>query len=87
MPRFCARSLKVNVEQTTHSKHCILHYESSILSLPKNGKITAARSICAYHIGNKAQWLCPLARGTFHIPEAGRPSPFQAQKPSAPGVC
>lgn len=44
-------------------------------------KITAARSICAYHIGNKARWLCPLPRGTFHIPKSGGPSPFHAQKP------
>ena len=84
MPHFCSGSRNVSVDWAMHGKHSILHYESSILSLPKNGKITAARSICAYHIGNKAQWLCPLPRGTFHIPESGGPSPFQAQKPECP---
>lgn len=80
-PHFCSRSLNVSADRAVHGKHYILHYKSSVLSLPKNGKITAARSICAYHIGNKARWLCPLPRGTFHIPESGGPSPFQAQKP------
>lgn len=78
---FRSRSLNVNVARARYGKHCILHYESSVSSLPKNGKITAARSICAYRIGNKAQWLCPLPRGTFHIPESGGPPPSRAQKP------
>lgn len=62
MPHFCSRNLDGNAEHAKSSKHCVLHYESSILSLPKNGKITAARSICVYHIGNKAQWAVYLLR-------------------------
>lgn len=81
MPHFCSRNPDVNVGHAMHSKLCILRYELSILSLPKNGKITAARSICVYHIGNKAQWAVSSPRELFHIPESGLP-PSRLQTPA-----
>lgn len=55
-----------------------------LFSLPKNGKITAVRSICVYHIGNKAQWAMSLPRefSTFQL----RPCPFRTPNPRAPWV-
>lgn len=76
MPHFCSRNLDVNVGHALHSKRCILHYELSILSLPKNGKITAARSICVYHMGNKALWA---------VSSPGELSMFQSQAFPHPG--
>lgn len=73
MPRFCSRNPEVNVGHAMHSKRCILHYELNILSLSKNGKAAAARSICVYHIGNKPPWAVSSTKGTFLIPESGLP--------------
>lgn len=75
MPHLCSRNTDVNVEHAMRSKHWILHYELSVFSLPKNGKIAAARSICVYHIRNKSQWAVSSLRelSTFQSQASLRP--------------
>lgn len=82
MPHFCSRNLDVFAEHAMHSVHRIGHHELSILSLPKNGKITAATAYVFITKETSLSGLC-LYQGNFpHF--RVRPPPPRLGNPSAP---
>lgn len=82
MPHFCSRDLDMTAKRATHSVHRIRHHELSVLSLPKNGKITAATAYVFITKETSLSGLC-LYEGNFPHCRV-RPRPSRLRNPSAP---